>query len=167
MNHFPGRRAAILLGAHLLALGLAGCASLGLHEPPTVNLVGIEPIAGEGLESRFELRLRIQNPNERPIEYDGLWVELAIGGSKLASGVSDRRGTIPRFGEEVLTVPVSVSMSALVRQAIGLATGERPGTEYTMRGKLSGPVFGATRFESSGDLMLPQALRRRLEGSAR
>lgn len=167
MRHPFRRRAAILLATTLIALGSAGCATLGLHEPPSVNLVGIEPIAGEGLESRFALRLRIQNPNERPIEYDGLWVELAIAGSKLASGVSDRRGTIPRFGEEVLTVPVSVSMPALVRHAIGLATGERPGTEYTMRGKLSGPVFGASRFESSGDLMLPQALRKQLEGSAR
>jgi len=167
MRNLFRRLAPMLLGLELLAFGLVGCASLGLHEPPTVNLVGIEPIAGEGLESRFELRLRIQNPNERPIEYDGMSVELAVGGSKLASGVSDRRGTIPRFGEEVLTVPVSVSMPALVRQAIGLATGGRPGTEYTMRGKLSGPAFGATRFESSGDLMLPQALRKRLEGSAR
>jgi len=146
-----------------LSIGVSACASLGLGEPPAVTLAGIEPLASEGLESRFELRLRVQNPNDRPIEFDGIAVELLVGGSTLATGVSDRRGTVPRFGETVIAVPVSLSLTAVIRQALGLATGARASTEYTMRGRLSGPTFGATRFESSGDLMLSQALRRQIE----
>lgn len=156
-----------LLTGSLLAMALGGCASFGLGEPPSVVVAGIEPIAGQGLETRFELRLRIQNPNDSPIDYDGLWVELSVDGSRLASGVSDQRGTVPRFGETVLAVPVSVSLGALVRQALAMAGGDRPGTRYAMRGKLSRPGLGSTRFESDGELKLPISLERLLQEPAR
>ena len=41
----------------------------------------------------------MQNPNERPLEFDGIHVELDVRGSRLASGVSAQSGTVARFGE--------------------------------------------------------------------
>lgn len=150
----PARLAALAI----LLLALAGCAGLGLRDPVSVNVVGLEPMKGEGMETRFALKLRVQNPNENPVEYDGVFVELDVAGSRLASGVSDQRGVVPRYGEAVITLPMSVSIGAMIRQAIDLATGERARADYQLRGKLAGPAFGDHRFESSGELQLPAGL---------
>ena len=146
------RPAALLLA---LLLPIAGCAALGLRDPVSVDVVGVEPIQGEGMESRFLLKLRVQNPNEMPIEYDGLFIELEVGGSRIASGVSDERGTIPRFGETVVSLPVSLSMTAVIRRAIDVATGERGSSDYVLHGRLAGPAFGGIRFETRGALAFP------------
>lgn len=119
-------RAMLLLAALLV---LSGCASL-TREPVRVSVVGLDPLVGQGLEMRFSLKLRVQNPNDAPIEYDGISVSLDLNGMPFASGVSDRSGVVPRFGEAVLDVPVSVSAFAAARQAWNLpgaaANGELP-----------------------------------------
>ena len=138
----------------LAAVLLAGCAMLG-GDPLRVQVVGLEALPGEGMELRFAAKLRVQNPNETPIDYDGVAVDLEVRGSAFASGVSDARGTIPRYGEAVVTVPVTVSAFAMVRQAMGFASGDRSKIDYVLRGKVGGSTFGSVRFESRGQLELP------------
>ncbi len=159
----PGARAVrplarLLAPLAALCLVLAGCAGLGLRDPVNVDVVGIEPIQGEGMETRFALKLRVQNPNDLPIEYDGVFVQLDLRGARLASGVSDRAGVVPRFGETVITLPMSVPLGAMIRQAIGIATGERIRADYRIQGKLSAPAWGGHRFESKGELRVPAGL---------
>lgn len=158
MKALPARRRLLAASAATAVLGLAGCAGLGFGEPIDVIVAGIEPIPGEGVEARFALKLRVQNPNERPIDYDGVHVELDVRGTRLASGVSDQRGTVPRFGERLITVPMSVSVLGVVRQAIDFATGQQVKADYAMRGRLAGAGFGGVRFESKGQLQLPKGL---------
>jgi len=138
----------------LVAVLVAGCALAG-GDPIRVQLVDLEPLQGQGMELRLAAKLRVQNPNGTPIDYDGVAIELEVRGTALASGVSDAHGTIPRYGEAVVTVPVTVSALAMVRQAIGLASGDRSKIDYVLRGKVGGPSFGGVRFESRGELELP------------
>ena len=145
------RRRAALSGALLLP----ACASLGGREPLVVDVVGVEPLAGEGMEGRFLVRLRLQNPGERPVDFDGVSVSLDVRGNRLASGVSDVRGTVPRFGETVIAVPVTVPVTAMIRQALGFAGGDRTRLDYELRGRLGGPGFGGVSFSSTGELTLP------------
>ncbi|MCA3836464.1 LEA type 2 family protein, partial [Burkholderia sp.] len=105
-------RAVPLLFAAVFLLG--GCAGL-TRAPLSVSVVGLDPLVGQGLEMRFSLKLRVQNPNDAPIDYDGIAVALDLNGTPFASGVSDRTGTVPRFVEAVLDVPVSVSAFAAAR----------------------------------------------------
>ncbi len=141
--------------AALLALG--GCAGMPVRDPVRINVVGIEPLAGQGLEMRFSVKLRLQNPNDNAIDYDGVALELELNGQPFATGVSDRKGSIPRFGESVLSVPVTVSALAAVRQALGLAEGAPlDDLPYVLRGKLAGGVFGTMRFTEEGTLSLPR-----------
>jgi LEA14-like dessication related protein len=137
----------------LAVLLVTACATFG--DPLRVQVVGIEPLEGQGMEVRFAAKLRVQNPNEAPIDYDGVAIDLQVRGSAFASGVSDARGTIPRYGETVLTVPVTVSAFAIVRQALGFASGDRSKIDYDLRGKIGGSTFGSVRFESKGVLELP------------
>jgi LEA14-like dessication related protein len=140
--------------AALLAL-LAGCAGLGLREPLNVNLVGLDPLEGQGMEARFAAQIRVQNPNDTPIDYNGVSLTLDVRGERFATGVSDASGTVPRFGETVITVPVSVPVAAVVRQVIGFITGGDVRLDYRLRGRLSSPTLGSHSFDSTGELKLP------------
>ncbi len=139
---------------------VAGCAGLGLREPIQVNLVGIDPLPGEGMEIRMAVKLRVQNPNDVALDYDGVSIALDLRGDSFATGVSAERGSIPRFGEAVISVPVSVSALAALRQFIGVAsTKDKPAADYALRGQLSSTGFGSARFESKGEIDVTQLLR--------
>jgi LEA14-like dessication related protein len=146
------------LTAALAVLTLSACALLPNRDPLNINVVGIEPLPGQGLEMRMAVKLRLQNPNETAVDYNGVALELDVNSRLLASGVSDQQGSIGRFSEAVLVVPVSVSAFAAIRQAVGLTQSQRlDNLPYTLRGKLAGGVFGTMRFEDSGTLSLPQS----------
>lgn len=154
MTRVSRARRALLAGA--AAAVAAGCAGFGPREAVQVAVVGLDPLPGEGFEGRFLLKLRVQNPNDAPIDYDGIAVELELRGRRLATGVSDARGTVPRFGEAVLAVPISVSAVSVLRQFLGVAGGLGGGrADYRLRGRLAGPAFGSTPFDVSGELTLP------------
>ena len=138
---------------------LAGCAGLTGRDPLNITLAGLEPLPGQGMEVRMAVKLRLQNPNDAAVDFDGAALTLELRGVDFASGVSDARGSVPRFGETVITVPVTVSALAIARQVIGLAGGNPvPKVEFVARGKLSDGSFGGTRFESKGTIELPAGL---------
>jgi LEA14-like dessication related protein len=148
-----------ILFTSLLLLTLSACALFPHNDPLNINVVGIEPLPGQGLEVRLAVKLRLQNPNESAIDYSGVALDLDVNGKLLASGVSDQQGTIGRFSEAVLVVPVSVSAFAALRQVVGVS--ERQNLDnlpYTLHGKLAGGLFGTMRFSDSGVLSLPQPL---------
>jgi LEA14-like dessication related protein len=157
MKHFPSALRVVALG--LLALLISACASLLPGDPPKVDVVGVQPLAGQGMELRMLVKLRVLNPNDTPIDYDGLFVEMEVRGKRFASGVSDARGTIPRFGEAVLSVPVTVPAMAMLRQALGMAQGDQSVISYSVSGKLSGPQWRNLRFNSEGEFKMPEGMR--------
>ena len=108
----------------LAVIDLGACATLPDRDPLQVTVAGIEPLQGEGLELRLLVKLRVQNPNDAPVEYDGVSLNLDVQGKSFASGVSDASGTVPRFGESVIGVPVTVSMLRMVRQVMGMVDGQ-------------------------------------------
>ncbi|WP_397448480.1 LEA type 2 family protein [Pseudomonas sp. NA-150] len=144
----------------LLLLALSACALLPNRDPLTINVVGIEPLESQGFEVRFAVKLRLQNPNETPIEYTGVALDLDVNGRLLASGVSDQQGTIGRFSEAVLVVPITVSAFSALRQAVGLADNQDVinNLPYVLHGKLAGGLFGTMRFSDSGTLSMPKSL---------
>ena len=152
------RRALLVLLA-LGALLSAGCASLQGREPLQVIIAGIEPLKGEGLELRMLVKLRIQNPNDLPLDYNGVSVQMAVRGKRFATGVSDAAGSVPRFGETIVAVPVSISIFRIAHQAIDIMSDEYRGKlKYEMTGKLAGPTFHGAHFRSSGEFTLPEEM---------
>ncbi|MVV47407.1 hypothetical protein EJA72_03935 [Pseudomonas sp. PB120] len=146
-------RAALLA---LLLLSLSACALFPHRDPLNINVVGFEPLQSQDMEMRFAVKIRVQNPNETVIDYNGVALDLEVNGQPLASGVSDQSGSIARFSETVLTVPVSVSAFSVLRQTLGLSqTQTLNNLPYVLRGKLAGGLFGTMRFTDSGKLSLP------------
>ncbi len=151
----PSRRLFLAAGAMLL---LGACASLPNKDPLQVTVAGIESIPGEGMELRMLVKLRVQNPNQAPIDFSGVYVELDVQGKTFATGVSNEAGTLPGFGEVVVAVPVTVSVLRMVRQVMGVLDGQPVDKiRYEMSGKLSGGVFNTHRFGASGEFELPKS----------
>jgi len=136
----------------VLCLSLSACALFSPHDPLIVQVAGLEPATGAGLEWRAQVRLRLQNPNRDPVDYSGIALTLEVNGQPLASGVSPVRGTLGGYSEAVVTVPVSVSAFSVLRQALGLAQlNPSEGVPYRLEGKLDTPgLRRAVRFSESG-----------------
>ena len=145
--------AAVLL-ASLATVG--GCATLPDEDPLEVTVAGIEPLQGEGMELRLNVKLRVQNPNDAPLDFDGVSVKLEVQGRTFATGVSDATGSVPRFGETLIEVPVTASMLRVVRNVVGMMQDQPPEqVRYRMTGKLSTTGFGSKRFAAEGEFKLP------------
>jgi LEA14-like dessication related protein len=144
----------------LVSLGFAGCAGMPAGDPLQVTVAGVEPMQGEGLELRMIVKLRVQNPNDAQVDYDGAYVRLTVQDKTFATGVSDSPGSVPRFGEAVVAVPVTVSMLKVMSHVIGAMddkTAPPDKVRYSLEGKLHGTGFSSLRFKAQGEFALPGA----------
>lgn len=136
---------------------LSGCASFTFQDPLRISVAGMEPLQGQGMEMRFAVRLRVQNHSDNAIDYDGIALDLDLRGSRFATGVSNQSGTIPRYGEALITVPVTVSAITIIRHVFDFAAGDRTRADYRLRGQLGAPGFATGRsFDSEGEIVLPK-----------
>ncbi len=142
----------------LLTLGLSACALFQARDPLNISVIGIDPLPGQDLELRMAVKIRVQNPNETPVDFNGIALNLEVNDQPLAAGVSDQRGHIGRYDEAVIVVPVSITAFAFLRQAYGLSRVESlQGLPYVLRGKLASGPLGTVRFANKGKLDLPAA----------
>lgn len=139
----------------LLILGFGACAYLPNRDPLYIDVAGIEPLPGEGMELHLAVKVRVQNPNNVAVNYTGTALSLDLNGRNLANGVSDDVGTVPRYGEKVFTIPVTISAFDVARQIFGAVNDRNPNeVRYQVRGKLEGGVFGTRRFRDEGTFHL-------------
>jgi LEA14-like dessication related protein len=144
-----------LVLAALATSVLGGCATL--PDPVNVTVAGFESLPGEGLEVRLLVKLRVQNPNDEDIVYNGAAVKIDVSRRTFATGVSDAAGTVPRFGEAVVAVPVTISALRMARQMLGMLDGKPVDrVQYAMSGKLQTAGFSAIRFGTEGVLDVPE-----------
>jgi LEA14-like dessication related protein len=150
------RRLIPVMALAVALLALEGCATLHGRDPLQVTVAGIEPLQGQGLELRMLVRLRVQNPNDEPVDYNGVAVEMKVQGRTFATSVSDVDGNVPRFGEAIISVPVTVSAFRMVQQAVDMIRrGGRGTITYEMKGKLNGSTLNSIRFRTQGEFDLP------------
>ena len=145
-------------------LTFEGCAMFKGQDPLQVTVAGVEPLESQGMELRMAVKLRVQNPNDAAIDFSGVAVEMIVQGKTFATGVSDVGGSVPRFGETVITVPVTASAFRMLSEVLGLMHGGGGGggsgsgsgkISYEMKGKLNSSGFSSTHFQTKGELELP------------
>ena len=146
--------ASLVAALAVLTLGLGGCAGVDDTLPPEIKLINLRPVEATGFEQRFQVDLRIINPNDFALDLDGLTFELDVNERRFASGVSDRAFTVPRLGEATTSVTASTSLIEMVQQVMGLA--ERTDLTYRLSGLAYLNNFAQRRvpYESSGKLEL-------------
>ena len=89
---------------------LHGCTSLIGLEAPTLDLLSIRPITSDGLAPRFEITLKITNPNSQPISLRGAAYGLSLNGFDVVHGVSQSLPEVPAYGEAKFKLPAELSV---------------------------------------------------------
>jgi len=135
-----------------LRFGLSDCASLTPRDPLRVEVVGIEPLSGQGLELRMAVKLGMLNPNNTPIAYDGAFCGTGRAGQTLGQRRQQRarqRAALWRSRADRASRGGAAACHGHCRW--------RP-VAGRLRGALSGPLFNSHRFTSQGEFKLPAAL---------
>lgn len=129
----------------LLMLLSTGCALLHSSvAAPNVVLESLELLSAEGLSQRFNVGLRLSNPNDRPLKIDGISYTLAINGHKLVSGVGKGIPEVAAFSEVAFDVQASTNMFsalALINKLMG--TDASGALDYKLQADIS--VAGVPR----------------------
>ena len=137
----------------LICIGLTACPSLPTQKPE-VTLVNVTPQSATFFEQSFVVKLRIQNPNEKPFTADGIAFQLSLNGEKLGQGVSNSKIDVPAYGEGEVDVTVRTTLASWLKQfgSKGMRRGNMP---YEISGHLNGlQGIGAIPFRKRGELKL-------------
>jgi len=136
------------------SLAMAGCAGVGKQlEPPRVSLANIRVEEVSGLETAFEIQMRVFNTNDVDLKIKGIKAELEINGQPFATGVSNSPVEIPSYGTELVTLTVYSSVIKMFKSVYGIKGSEE--LKYRLNGKIS---------VSAGSNMMPTSLPFESEG---
>ncbi len=141
------------IAALLSALVLWSCAPAADLQTPAVMLSDIRPSGRMTVfEQRYDIALRIQNPNQMDLPLDGLNYSVALNGQEFARGVSHDHETIPALGESVVHVMVSSNAMDWIRQIAEIQAHPDMNPSYKISGTLYVRGYNATPmpFSQSG-----------------
>lgn len=142
----------------VLALAVSGCT--GLHryaDPPHVTLAGIRLLDLTLFEQRYLLALRVQNPNSVELPIEGMSYTLDVNGAEFARGVSNRKTTIPAFGEQVLHISVVANVLSTLDQLRHWRQWPPQNLDYQLKGKVQvANIAVSLPFEYSGKISLQE-----------
>ncbi len=156
----PTKRYALTIALTFLVGALApACAKAPPPlQKPEVTLVGVLPLAVDLFEQRYEVRLRIFNPNRFDVVVDGVRYEIEFNDQVFARGLSDRVVTVQRQGTEVISVEAISTLADIMRQlqAAEVKAGEPEVLRYRVSGALSLRDYSSPiAFDHRGEIRLP------------
>ncbi len=142
----------------LVCVIASACAGFTKREPLSVTIAQITPIEIGLLEQRYLVKARVLNPNDSEVSFDGVAFDLEINGKPFAKGVSDRGGTVPRFGEALIELQMVSGIQNALRQIREIQKAPRPGFTYRVKGTLHvAGGYVSIPFDTAGELALPFA----------
>ncbi len=135
---------------------LAGCASLTPPiDPPKISLVSFKSLPTQGSAPRFEIKLRVINPNKQTLDIAGISYSVELLGKELVTGVANDVAPIAGYGEGVVTLEAGLQLLELLRLMASLgSTGGEP-LAYRFTAKIDFNGFIPTqRIEETGEIAL-------------
>lgn len=155
------------LAACILAtvtLLLSGCGALSpSFMKPQVSLADIQVHEAKTLETAFLIQLRVSNPNDDPLDIQGISCEVELDGRRFATGLQGEPQTIPAYGSALVPVQVYASVLDMFSSVINMIqhAGEPDAQiralNYRLVGRIrlnEGGFFRNVPFESEGELKL-------------
>ena len=109
--------------------------------------------AVSGLETAFEVQMRVFNTNDVDLTVKGIKAELEINEQPFATGVSNSPVEIPSYGTELVTLTLYSSVIKMFKSVFGIKGSEE--LKYRLNGKIS---------VSAGNTMMPTTLPFESEG---
>ncbi|CAE6486733.1 MAG TPA: hypothetical protein DEO56_04170 [Nitrosomonas nitrosa] len=151
------KRIVLILFLGMIVL-VTGCVRLaGIKQNPDISLAGIELVELGLLEQRFNLKLRIQNPNDVALPINGMTFEIELDGATFARGLSDKVVTVPRLGEIVMEVKAASTLGMVWKQLVESQKSRRDKVDYRLSGRLFLQGLGSVPFEQKGNVSMPNS----------
>lgn len=125
-------------------------------QPPQVTLAGISLAGLDLLEQRYEIRLRVQNPNHFDFVIESMQYQVEINDKVFARGLSNHSVSIPRDDMRTVSVEAVSTLNDVLRQ---LQVDEQSGPEV-LRYRVSGTLkvrhhASDIAFDHRGEIRLP------------
>lgn len=118
-------------------LFLSGCASMNLdYEEPSVELTSFKALPANGFEQNFEIGLKLTNPNNFDLPFNGISYQLSVAGEELAHGVASNIPTAKAYGESRFVVPISASLFGGFKVIKALMANKGQDISYQLEAKL-------------------------------
>jgi len=135
---------------------LVGCASITPEiDPPKISLLSLRSIPFEGESPRFEIQLRVINPNKETLDIAGISYSIELLGRELITGVVNDVSPIAGYGEGIVTLDAGLQLLELFRLMVSLGTASSEPLVYRLKAKIDFNGFIPTqRLEDSGEITL-------------
>jgi LEA14-like dessication related protein len=140
-----------------LAMIVASCSTMPKeYETLVVHITDMTPKDMAIFEQRFDVKLRIQNPNDVEFSINGLRFDIELNERAFATGMSGQRVTIPRFGSEVVQTEVFTTLGSFLRQVkeLNKAGGQRVGYHLKGTAFVDAPGTFKAPFDEQGEIDL-------------
>jgi hypothetical protein len=151
-------RSCSILTTVFLGLFLASCATLSPDfDPPTVSVDSVRSLPSQDVGPRFEIKLRVSNPNIQTLNIAGISYTIELLGKELVSGVTNDVPVIEAYTEEVVTLEAGINMIQVLRLLADLGRGSMntDALEYRFAAKIDfNGLIPTQRVEETGSLSL-------------
>jgi len=152
-----GMRAVPLSVSIAASVMLGGCSLfVPKFETPQLSVVNVELQKSDLWEQRMKVRMRVENPNDRPIPVKGLTVALDVQDQEIAHGVSGASFVVPALGEAEFDMNMTANMAGALLKLLGAGNQMSDSIDYRITGKLSlsSGLFRSIPFEDRGSVRL-------------
>lgn len=142
--------------ATLLLFILSGCAGMQTgYDPPTVSLTSFRFIPGDSIVPRFEVGLRIINPNRDALQLEGLFYSISLEDNNIISGVANELPKIEGYGEEDILLEAVVDVIGGAKLLQSLLHSQKSSIEYGFNAKLDlGSLQPPLRVSEKGEFSM-------------
>ena len=148
-----------IVAAAASGLALVGCSLfVPKLETPRLSVVNVEVLKSDLWEQRMRVRIRVENPNDRPIPVRGLTVALDVQGQELAHGMSAASFNVPALGEAEFDMNMTANMAGALIRLLGNRNSMGDSVDYRVKGKISlaEGMLRSIPFEDHGTFALPK-----------
>ena len=140
----------------LALLALPGCSTLMQDiDPPKVTLESFRALPGSEGVPRFEIKLRVANPNVQALDLAGVSYNIELLGTEVISGVTNEVPRIEGYTEEIVTLESSLQLFQLLKLFANLGMQPTEELNYRLTAKIDFKGLVPTqRVEESGVISL-------------
>jgi LEA14-like dessication related protein len=124
-------------------------------DPPKVSLEDFSSVPSEGAGPRFQIKLRVQNPNEQTLDISGISYGIELAGQEVITGVSNDVPVIEGYSEGVVTLDASLQLFQVLRllASLGQTTADELTYRFTAKIDFKG-LIPTQRVEEEGQITL-------------
>ena len=135
---------------------LSACATFTPQlDSPKINIENFRTLPAEGGAPRFEITLRVTNPNAQALDIVGISYSVEFLGRELITGVSKNIPSIAGYSEGLVTLEAGLQLFELLRLLASVGNQGAAPLEYRLLAKVDFAGFLPTqRIEESGEIAL-------------